>query len=299
MTTVLLTGMPRSGTTLACALLNEHPDTVALAEPIEMALHGVRQRALAEIDAFLTMTRQGLLRDGTAPSKHRGGVVPDNVVEADHAPHGHLRPSLVLHGLIHPGKALSRDFRLVVKHPALFTALARDLARRYPLYAIIRDPLSVLASWQTVDININRGALPIAEAFAPRLAASMAIARTTLERQVIAMDWQLRTYLALPAGRVIRYEDMLADPAASLAQISGVVHAPSRPRQPYDARTRYASVPLRPLARALRPLLPLVRVFYPDFATTLAIAEDEGGDTIAPPALPALRPAQRHGGAPA
>lgn len=273
MTTVLLTGMPRSGTTLACALLNEHRNTVALVEPMLVAPHGDRSRALAEIDAFVAEARDSLLRDGTAFSKHRDGAIPDNSVDADGMKEGQLRPVAVARGVVQFRKSLTRDFRLVVKHPALFTALARDLARRYPLHAIIRDPLSVLASWQTVDMHIHRGEMPMAEAFAPRLAASLAAARTTLERQVTIMEWLLRTYLALPRSQVIRHEDLLAAPAATLAAISGTAQEPARPRHHHEARTRYPSVPLAPLAQALRPLVPLARVFYPEFAATLAAAE--------------------------
>ena len=277
MTTVLLTGMPRSGTTLACAMLNEYPDTVALVEPMLIAPHGDRGRALAQIDAFVARTRESLLRDGTAFSKHRGGVIPDNSVCADRTVNGQLRPIDVERSQISVHKPLRPDFRLVVKHPALFTALARDLAHRYPLYAIIRDPLSVLASWQTVDMNIHRGQMPMAEAFSPRLAASLATVRPALERQVVIMEWLLRTYLAMPRDRVIRHEDILAAPASTLAGMSGVAREPSVIRHCHEARTRYAGVPLAPLAEALLPLLPLARVFYPDFGATLAAAKTGGG----------------------
>lgn len=272
MTTVLLTGMPRSGTTLACAMLNEHPDTVALLEPMLIAPHGDRGVALAQIDAFVGRARESLLRDRTAPSKHRDGLVPDNSVGADRIVDGLLRPVDVERSQIRFDKPLSRNFRLVVKHPALFTALARDLAPRYPLYAIIRDPLSVLASWQTVDMNIQRGQMPMAEAFSPRLAASLATVRPALERQVVIMEWMLRTYLVMPRHRVIRYEDILAVPASTLAAISGVMREPSVIRHRHEAQTRYPGVPLAPLADALLPILPLARVFYPDFAATLAAA---------------------------
>src|ERR1700679_3353065 len=66
--TTLLTGLPRSGTTLVCALLNRLPDTVALSEPRILALHGDRERALWEIDAFLAMTREAALITGRVPS---------------------------------------------------------------------------------------------------------------------------------------------------------------------------------------------------------------------------------------
>lgn len=49
MSTTLLTGLPRSGTTLTCSLLNDYPATVALAEPIQLERHGDRARAVEEM----------------------------------------------------------------------------------------------------------------------------------------------------------------------------------------------------------------------------------------------------------
>ena len=40
-------------------------------------------------------------------------------------------------------------------HPAAFTAAAAALQTRYTLFAVIRHPLSVLASWQTVDLPVH------------------------------------------------------------------------------------------------------------------------------------------------
>ncbi len=273
MTTVLLTGMPRAGTTLACALLNEHPDTVALVEPINVTPHGDRARALKEIETFIFETRESLKLTGTAISKHISGLVPDNSVLSDSVADGALRPIDVERGPVKFSKPLTAEFCLVIKHPAIFTALAEDLSDRYPLFAVIRDPLSVLASWQTVEMNIQHGHMPNAEAFAPSLAVRLAQLHTPLHRQIAIMEWLLRTYLNFPRSRIIRHEDMLAAPRLTLAAISGFEQEPSKLRRPYAARSRYPSVPLAPLARALRPLAPLVSQFYPNFKATLDQAE--------------------------
>ena len=68
--TILLTGLPRSGTTLTCALLNECPGTVALAEPLRLERHGDRDRALREINDFIEQARRQLV------GEH--GFRPDN-----------------------------------------------------------------------------------------------------------------------------------------------------------------------------------------------------------------------------
>ncbi len=79
---VILTGIPRSGTTLVCYLLNQLPNTIALHEPYNpfyAAAEGTPRSRLAEdIEQFFVTTRDSLLTTGTARSKHFKGKIPDN-----------------------------------------------------------------------------------------------------------------------------------------------------------------------------------------------------------------------------
>ena len=269
MTTLLLTGLPRSGTTLACALLNTCPDTVALAEPLRLERHGDRDRAVAEIEAFLAAARRQLREEGRAPSLHVGGIIPDNWAAEPTAAPGR-RPSRAERGLVRFTQPLSADFHLIVKHPGEFSALLDLLAPRHPLLALVRDPLAVLASWQTVDFPVGTGHLPVAEAFNPELAALLAGIDRPLARQVALLDWLLRRYLALLGPeRILRYEDLTTDPAAVLARFGVQPPAAGRTLAPLDPARRYPSVDLRPLAAALLPIAPACEPFYPGFAAAL------------------------------
>lgn len=267
MSTILLTGLPRSGTTLTCALLNQCPDTVALAEPIQLERHGDRLRACDEIAAFIAGTRESALKRGIVTSKHIDGAVPDNTVGAP-PPGGGLRGILVSHGEIPVAKPLSDDFRLLIKHPAEFTALSGVLRDRYPLYAIVRHPLAVLAAWQTVNMPVHHGHMPMLEAFVPGLTARLDAVSDRVARQVVLMDWLLSVYAEFPSGMVLRYEDTTADPAGSLAVLTP--HSAALASLPaYDPATRYAHVDLGHLARALLPIRSRITRFYPDFETSL------------------------------
>src|SRR5207302_11519895 len=82
MRNVLITGTPRSGTTLLCSLLNKLPDTVALHEPMNVWDFPKCRDASAvadKIDKFCGETRTSLHEHGFAMSKHVGGQIPDNV----------------------------------------------------------------------------------------------------------------------------------------------------------------------------------------------------------------------------
>ena len=69
MRNVLITGTPRSGTTLLCSLLNKLPDTVALHEPMNVwEFPNCRDAAaIADvIEGFCNETRKSLLEHGVA-----------------------------------------------------------------------------------------------------------------------------------------------------------------------------------------------------------------------------------------
>jgi hypothetical protein len=76
---IVLTGIPRGGTTLACHLLGQAADTLALFEPMPVHLLPVaHDAALEEVVRFFSHVRKQALSQGRVPSKHRDGHVPDN-----------------------------------------------------------------------------------------------------------------------------------------------------------------------------------------------------------------------------
>jgi len=79
-------------------------------------------------------------------------------------------------------------FDSLIKHPALFTALAQPLARIFPLFAVVRHPLAALASWQSVKLPVNEGRMPVAEAFSPELRKNLAGISDCLGRRSLWFD---------------------------------------------------------------------------------------------------------------
>lgn len=86
---ILITGLPRLGTTLTCHLLNKVSECVALHEPMAPAqLKGLDADALlAAIGQFLTDQRAQILAKGATQSKSWNGTVPANP-RADANQHG-------------------------------------------------------------------------------------------------------------------------------------------------------------------------------------------------------------------
>ena len=220
---VILTGIARSGTTLACTLLNQLPDTVALHEPMSPRLlvglsvpDGVNDR----VAAFFASQRRSLLERGAAISRGIDGKIPDNPYAATPGPNG-LRASVVREGIVHFDKPLTSSFRLVVKHPSCFTALLGTLTQRFSCYAIVRNPLAVLLSWQTTEANWNHGRQPAAEVFDDDLRLRLDAEPDRLGRQLAMLSWSFGQYARhLRAEAVIRYEDLIATGGGALARVA-------------------------------------------------------------------------------
>lgn len=239
---VLLTGLPRSGTTLTCHLLNKCPGTVALHEPLNVAAVGrlpTADERLAAIRTFFADTRAGLRRDGCATSKHEGGSVPDNHVHE--APDGSRTTDRIGMGAVHfPHAGL--DPLVVVKHPAFFTGMLPELVGRLPVYAVVRNPLSVLASWSSVPMNVRDGHAPAAERVAPDLATLLARQPDALTRQLHLLSWFFEQYLRyLPPEAVLRYEQVVASGGRALAAITPAAAALDVPLTSKNGNSAYGS----------------------------------------------------------
>jgi hypothetical protein len=222
MRNVLITGTPRSGTTLLCSLLNKVPDVVALHEPMNVWEFPTCKDANAVadvIDRFCNETRTSLHEHGYALSKHVGGNIPDNVA-ADKVNQRGTRLRNTEHGKVFVEKTLSPNFDLAIKHPVAFTALLETLSKRFECFAIIRNPLATLASWNSLAwLNVRNGHAPIGEKLDADLQRDLAAQPDAIERQLHILEWfykRFRTFL--PDAKIVKYEDLIASRGRELAK---------------------------------------------------------------------------------
>ena len=220
---VIITGVPRSGTTLTCYLLNQLPDTVALHEPMDMSVFSKLKSddsICDEIDRYLEATRVSIETQKVAISRHVNGLVPDNHFGDQRSDSG-LRKSMASFGEISITKELSTNFLLAIKHPAEFTAILESLSKRFPCYAVIRNPLSVLTSWNSCEVPVANGHAPNAENLDINLAQALSQIDDKTERQLHLLDWYYGKYWkVLPNSRILRYEDIISSGGKALAVIS-------------------------------------------------------------------------------
>jgi hypothetical protein len=221
MTNILITGIHRSGTTLVCRLLSSLEDVVALQEPMNVL--GFTDKDTNEIHAFveefINNSRHELLHFHKALTRHIKGTNSDNYFP-DEASQNGLRETREENGFVHFNKPLSNDFLLIIKHNAAFTLLLDQLYPKFRCYAIIRNPLAILASWQTVDMAVNRGRLPVAEAIDPKLSDILLSISNKIDRQIFIINWFFNKYFTfLPKQNIIRYEDVISTQGKCLSDI--------------------------------------------------------------------------------
>jgi hypothetical protein len=251
---VLLTGIPRSGTTLCCHLLDKLTDVLALHEPMDTrrlfaSPEGDEVRKI--VKKFLLRTRRSALGEGVARTKHIDGKVPDNVVASEVDEKGE-RKRVNSKGSIAIGRPLTKDFTLVVKHNGLFTAVLPEIVGRFEVYGVIRNPLSVISSWNSVPFGLKSGRTPGTERLAPALAAELDKIDDVTLRQIHVINWYFERYARLlEPVRVMRYEDLIATRGRSLAFLAPKAATLNEPLKSRNTNRLYDRDTMRRIADKL------------------------------------------------
>ena len=235
---LIITGIPRSGSTLACSLLNRLPDVVALNETMNvgdlLALPDADSRVQAIADYF-AKTRRTIDRTGQMPQLQVAGSEGNMFLsDASTARKSAKRGS----ALVDVGKVLPSGYWLALKHLNAFAALLPELRQRFDCFALVRNPLATLASWHTLDHPMGRGHMPVAEALDERLAERLAGIDDGRERRLALLDWYYRRFTdSLGVDRIQRYEDITATNGGCLAEVlPSASDLPVFVREPLEGR---------------------------------------------------------------
>ena len=244
---IILTGVPRSGTTLACLLLSKLPGFVALNEPMRTAAFRSNQEALAGVPTFFAATRTSILQRGVATARAVNGKMTDN----HFAQVKGKRTKMVVKQEIRIDKPLSPSFRLALKHNALFTILQEELVGRYPVFAFVRNPLAVLASWNSLDIPTSRGEIRALDLLLPETGKALKSAGSLEERQLFILDWYFGQYRKLAPASVIKYEDIVATNGHALSVIDPAARQLEEDLSGRNRSKVYDWAKMKPLAEML------------------------------------------------
>jgi hypothetical protein len=274
---LILTGVPRSGTTLAGAIIDQAPDSLCLSEP-DRHVDLMREATSAE-DFVVRLSREFdairriILAGGSVSDRRRADGAPLTNYFTDSLPDRRREAAFTIRNITRLG--LSADFVLGVKHNALYSAVLPEIVAsdRFRVVVIIRDPVALVTSWRSLDLPISRGRLPAGERFWPKLGSLCRAELELTEKQLRICDLLFGRFLRW-AGRVtiLRYEALVTDPVR-LLRAAGVpeVGSPSAtdlikpmPRVPVGDDGRIS------LAERIRQLvaageLRAIARFYPDY----------------------------------
>lgn len=219
---IILAGIPRGGTSLACVLLNQLSNTIALNEPLELSQLVSKNETdkIVWLKNQFTETRDNLSINKTALSKGKGGRLVSNLFSDNPAEDGLRHNIATLQAISFPHVTDSRDFNLIIKHPNAFTVLLPLLRDHFDCFAIVRNPLSVLLSWNSTRAKWQEGFVPMAEKLDELLRNQLIRAKSAFERQLLILTRYFTIIReALPLSHVLRYEDIIDTGGSVLSAI--------------------------------------------------------------------------------
>lgn len=214
---IILTGPPRSGTTLSCLLLNKLTGVVALHEPMNLKTFESKTAAMENIPNFFKEMRIMITQEGKAISRIKDGKIPDNPFPSGKS----NRQSIVQKGtfkLVRPPK--DKNFSLVIKHNAHFTFLLDQLKEKYECFAVVRNPLAVLSSWNTIKAPVSQGNLKVLKTLDPFLEQKLWSIDDLYERQITLLNLLFKELKILDRSKIIKYEDIIESGGRALSPIS-------------------------------------------------------------------------------
>ena len=217
---IIITGIPRSGTSLLCRLVDDLPDCVVVNEPQELFTRLNRCVHPRWLATFYRDLRADIVDGIGVYNKVADGRLVDDTRIIDERV------------LCHPD--VSRpDFLLGTKNTIIYLARLSVLRRampQAPIVALVRHPLDTIASWKDSFphlAEVDLSTFPVSYTQNPFLTGTEkrrlgAIMNNPSPAQRRALLWShlVATILAHRDSVVlVRYEDLVADPAAVLSAV--------------------------------------------------------------------------------
>jgi hypothetical protein len=214
---LIVTGIPRSGTTLVCSLISQMRNAYCLSEPMEVDGY-IRQAASADefllkVSEFFEQQRRQIIESGAALNRaDRSGDLSSNYFRRNGS--GQIEDESLIASV--QVDVENDDFTLAVKHNAHFLAVLPRLIAlgRYQVFSVIRHPVPTILSWQSLRLPVSSGRLPAAENLWPAVREIAQSPRELMVKQVLLYETLMTRILECRQGvHIISYEKLVADPA--------------------------------------------------------------------------------------
>lgn len=214
---VIVTGVPRGGTTLLGSLINGLENSYCISEPmaVEEQLHlaTTPEEFVQRTKDYFQDQRKQILSTGMAVNRiSKDGQPVTNYfrrVGKQQIHHEYVEAEEKV-------KIKDENFILAVKHNAHFLSILPLLCQETGLaiLSIIRHPIPTILSWRSLNLPISNGRLPSGEKFWPELYEVAHSDRNVLQKQVIIYELILVRLLKLRHRlHLLSYEKLVDDPS--------------------------------------------------------------------------------------
>ena len=208
----IITGIPRSGTSLVCSLLNRLPDVVALNETIDirpiLSAKGSESR-ISSIKSHISAARHTITTERRMPAHELSGG-GDNMFRDD----GNVARRSAKTGKmlsVKVERSLSSNFRIGLKNLNVFAMILPELETHFECIALVRNPLATFASWHTLDHPVRQGRVLGAKVLSKPLWNRLESIGDDRSRRVALLNWYYRRFIeVLGEDSIFRYEDIIA-----------------------------------------------------------------------------------------
>jgi hypothetical protein len=211
---LLITGIPRSGTSYACALLNSIVNTVIVNEPDEI-FQILKRGSDHTMKSFYDYTRQRINSGLPIQNKIVNGKYIEDTNDGD------------FRSLYKP-EVSDASFVLGTKNTLIYLATLHKLREQLPeakIVAFVRHPFDCIASWKRVKFPHIRSASPLFlndYVDAPLSDELVRICQTPELATRYALLWNflgMRIISCADELTLFRYEDFAAQPEQQLADL--------------------------------------------------------------------------------
>jgi len=216
---VILTGIPRSGTTLITALIDSMSDAVALNEPRWQYDWMMRHKGGLPADFAVWLVkdfarlRQQLLQKVPIPERRlRDGTAVTNYYRINSE---EQKAAEIFEVIPFTRPGLTSDFILAIKHNGLYLSVLRQLmlTQQFTIIAILRNPVGVISSWNDVPIPLGQGKMPGAIGYWKDMRELTESGIPLLEKQVRMYDLVCQRFYNLRDHiHIIKYEELVKNP---------------------------------------------------------------------------------------
>ncbi len=262
--TILITGIPRSGTSLVTKLISMQENTICFSEPIWLRDIRHDKQTTEEFSNKLKEKVEfirGEIKKGNPVEltvKRGSKELPDNYY------HRSKNSIINLKHTIKVFVEYTHDLKICIKSNALFTACLSSLKENntWDIVTVIRDPLYILLSWKSLDIPISKGKIMIGEIYSKKV-REIVKEPDLIIRQIKILDWFFMQY-SVNKAKIIKYEDIVLTPQDIIENILNRKSHVDAAFSSSNNINRYKSKELKRLIYKLRQHSVYKNLYYKD-----------------------------------